>query len=135
MNFAEKCQALNQNGLCKADCCGPTPMSRDFIVEHYLSIPVELKYTLSAIPQSDYVLPMVDDDRCLFLDRTTCSCKIYDDRPEICRKFGDETHLMLSCPHMDAAGEDRNRQQRRKLQRNRDKAMDSWVKRIKQGGR
>lgn len=131
MNFAEKCHNLNGRGICKANCCGPMPMDRQFIMTHYGDTAPEITFSMKAVPESAAVIPLVDDDRCIFMDRKKFSCRIYNDRPEMCMKFGDESHPLLSCPHMNAQGMERNRQQRRKLQRALDKAMDGYIKRQK----
>lgn len=133
MKFADKCLTLNQKCKCKANCCGPMPMERQFIMEHYADTDPEITFTLKAVPQSTAVVPLVDgdDNRCVFLNREKHSCRIYNDRPEVCQRFGDESHPLLSCPHMDAQGEERNRQQRRSLQRKLSKAMDGYKKRQK----
>lgn len=133
MNFADKCHDLNQRSICNADCCGPMPMERQFFMEHYGNIEPNIGYLLGSVPESTAVIPLTDDAMCIFLDRTKRSCRIYNDRPEVCKRFGDESHPLLFCPHMDAQGKERNRQQRRKLQRKLSKAMDSYMKRQKPG--
>lgn len=37
-----------------------------------------------------------NDNKCPFL-RDDYKCNIYDRRPEICRKFGDGSHPLLTC--------------------------------------
>jgi len=134
MTFAEKCQELNQTCACRADCCGATPFERQFIVENYISITLQEKYTLKPIPDSNVVLPMTEDSKCIFLDRNTYSCNIYEKRPVICRQFGDESSRWLFCPHMDATGKGRIRQQRRNLQRKLKAVFDSYIKQAERLG-
>ncbi len=131
MNFAEKCHNLNKGGACRANCCCPMSMDRQFIMAHYGDTDPNITFSMAQVPESNAVVALVDDGRCVFLDREKYSCRIYDDRPEICVRFGDESHPLLSCPHMNAQGEERNRQHRRKLERALDKAMDGYTKRLK----
>ena len=134
MNFEEKCLELNATARCKADCCGPTPFPREFIVANYVNIPAGLEYSLKVVPRQEVVIPMTEDDHCIFLNRQSFSCQIYDERPQICREFGNESHRLLSCPHMDSSGKYRLRQQRRNLQRKLKAVFDSFINQTKKLG-
>lgn len=57
--------------------------------------------------------------RCVFLDEEW-KCRIYDERPEVCRMFGmvpvlDDTGLLLQCPFLHPSGSRRNHRERRLL--------------------
>ena len=134
MNFEEKCQELNATGRCKADCCGPTPFQREFIVANYANIPAGLEYKLKIIPGAEVVVPMTEDNHCIFLNRQSFSCQIYAERPQVCREFGNESHRLLSCPHMDSSGKNRLRQQRRSLQRKLKVVFDAYSNQAKKLG-
>ncbi len=47
-----------------------------------------------------WLIPIDEHVVCGFLT-TDFKCAIYDQRPDVCRKFGSvaETHEMLICPH------------------------------------
>lgn len=49
-------------------------------------------------PPSEFVNTSFDskNNKCPFL-RKDCKCNIYEDRPDICRRFGDGSHPMLVC--------------------------------------
>lgn len=49
------------------------------------------------------IIPITSDLLCPFLKKDL-GCAIYEDRPEVCRKYGDETHPMLCCPMQDKDG-------------------------------
>lgn len=46
----------------------------------------------------DSVIPLTEDCTCPFLDKDY-KCVIYKHRPEVCQKFGDESHPLLVCPY------------------------------------
>lgn len=68
------------------------------------------------VANTEFVLPMTENLKCCFLN-TDLSCNIYDDRPNICKKFGDESHSFMTCHFQDKHGRIRSRQERRKLER------------------
>ena len=63
------------------------------------------------------VVPDTEDHLCVFLDRETKQCTIYDDRPEMCRLFGTEDSPDLVCSYVHPSGKPRSRPDRRRLQR------------------
>jgi len=63
-----------------------------------------------------WIVPITDDLKCTFL-KDDFTCNIYHDRPHVCKKFGDETHLMMTCVFQDKNGRERSRQERRNLER------------------
>lgn len=83
---------------CGAECCGLAPIPRDlFERRKYL-----LQRQVTELQLSGNHVVVVDANGiCGFL---TCerTCAIYDERPEICRRFGEptETHPFLRCPYM-----------------------------------
>lgn len=102
---------------CKAECCGVVPIpakiwqrNQHKIVRH----PVE-KHKVMAGEHNKVaklcILPLTENGYCPFLNEDL-SCNIYDDRPEICKKFGDESHLMLTCPMQRADGTPRTDEER-----------------------
>lgn len=104
---------------CKAQCCGVVPMPKELYEKH--------KDKINRVPNEilnheGNVIPITADAYCPFLS-DDLQCNIYDDRPEICRKFGDETHPMLFCPHLDKNGNERSRQSRRQVERSSSKYM------------
>ena len=82
---------------CKAACCGFAPIPADLYERRkYL---LQRKVEVTPLP-GKHVIAVDSSGVCGFL---TCeyTCAIYDERPEICRRFGEpnEKHPFLKCPH------------------------------------
>lgn len=128
---------------CKAACCGMCPMpldlferNKDKIVQHPqkvqlwqspdvkgdLSMP-SLQEMKDVSNNIDMVLPITKNMKCCFLNEDY-SCNIYEDRPNICRKFGDESHIYMTCCYQSKDGRIRSRQERRSLERQCEGATD-----------
>ncbi len=90
---------------CKAQCCGVVPIPKDVYEKNQDKI-VRKPHLL--IDAGVNVIPITKDAYCPFLTEKL-DCNIYDDRPTICRKFGDETHPMLCCPCLDKNGKIRSK--------------------------
>jgi Fe-S-cluster containining protein len=94
---------------CKAECCGivPIPASIWQKNQHNIQRPIKEKHKVKAGKDGESaklcVLPITDDGYCPFLTKDY-KCAIYAQRPDICRKFGDESHIMLTCPMQKADG-------------------------------
>lgn len=108
-----KFECKKYHGKCQAKCCGivPIPYKTWQKNQHNIQREVLEKHKVEATdPQSKErvrsILPLTEDLYCPFLKKDL-SCGIYEDRPEICKKFGDETHLMLCCPMQRADGTER----------------------------
>ncbi len=83
---------------CHSECCGVVPIPNHTFKKnrHLLQRPV--KIFKNVFP---YTTVAVDEHgTCGFLS-TDFKCAIYDQRPDVCKKFGSigETHEMLICPH------------------------------------
>lgn len=90
---------------CKAACCGIVPLPKKYIGKFVKKQQVNF-YEVVSIDDKTAVF-LTKDTYCIYLNRQTKQCTIYKDRPEVCRKFGDETHLMLSCQFQKADGSKR----------------------------
>ncbi len=98
---------------CKAGCCGIVPISKEIYNSNKDKI---VRQPHEIIEEGDCVIPITQDVYCVFLDGDL-HCNIYEDRPDVCRKFGDESHAMLFCPVLDKNGKERSRQNRRAVER------------------
>ena len=127
------CRGAIQRGLCQADCCGPIP----FPVQEYR----RLRHKAYEEPQVEilsenqqYVFPLTNDLKCVFLHRDTLKCQIYSERPDVCRNYGAIEDLPCPCFKMNGAL--RTRAERRQMRRKIDKAMKEMVERnLKRVGR
>lgn len=95
------------HGKCGARCCGIVPFKKSLwnkkksVTQRPYTEIIEGKSK-----EGKVVIPLTPDLLCTFL-KEDLSCAIYDERPEVCRKFGDETHAMLCCPMQDKDGNER----------------------------
>ena len=111
-----KFECKKYHKICKAECCGVVPIPRSLWQkkQHAIQIPVIETFKGQARNKSDpsiqesFILPVTKDHYCPFL-KEDLSCAIYEDRPEICRKFGDESHPMMCCPVQDKDGNPRTK--------------------------
>lgn len=99
---------------CKAACCGLVPVPKDLLEKFHKKVQEFPQETV--VVDEHTVMHVTRDARCVFLNRKSLKCAIYKSRPELCRKFGDESHAFLSCryqhkdgsPRKDRAGFDRS---------------------------
>lgn len=78
-------------------------------------IPLDLQ-KLDLKSEEILVVPITQDMKCCFLNEDL-NCNIYEDRPNICRKFGDESHIFMTCSYQSKDGRCRSRQERRMIER------------------
>ena len=100
-NFSRVCECLVMTGKCHGDCCGPVIMDAQFFAdqEHRARPGVESSYIKGSL-----FLYRVGEHDCPFLRLESRRCRIYSKRPGICRKFGDESHELMRCPHIEKSG-------------------------------
>lgn len=60
-----------------------------------------------------HIHPITKDMLCPFLNRKTKSCEIYEDRPNICKHFGEK--IDLPCPYLDHKGNQRQTKEIKKI--------------------
>jgi hypothetical protein len=84
-NFAASCRNTIVSGRCQANCCGFVSLPKELVQLHKDKMEGEV---LQMRDEGDEVTCITKDRRCVFLDRKTLACKIYDDRPDVCMKFG-----------------------------------------------
>ena len=60
-------------------------------------------------------VPETADGLCAFLDRKAHRCAIYEDRPQVCREYGQIPEL--PCPYVKANGNPRSPAKVRRMQR------------------
>jgi len=83
-------------------CCGIVPFEKEFTEKH------KSKFQVKPVKIKEGVV-ITEDFRCVFMNRETKLCAIYDDRPEVCRLFGtkegiQKSGLGLACPHFKPNG-------------------------------
>lgn len=110
---------------CKASCCALVPFEKSLFTRNKL---------LSQTPIIEYVdlgnsvLPITEGGKCTFL-KADMSCAIYNERPEVCRLFGNETEPLLSCLYQKADGSKRPNKEKLKLSKKLHTIMQNRLKR------
>ena len=74
---------------CKAECCGAVPLAQSF-----KKYPFARKCEVKDF--DDFFIACDENLTCGFLDENY-KCSIYEDRPNLCRKFGNGKHKLLKC--------------------------------------
>ena len=111
-----KFECKKYHNVCKAKCCGVVPIPRVLWQKKQHAIQRQPKEIIKGIATNkedpsiteSIIIPITEDYYCSFLKKDL-SCAIYEDRPEVCRKYGDETHPMLCCPMQHKDGEKRKK--------------------------
>jgi Fe-S-cluster containining protein len=114
------------NFKCKkncGECCGPIPISKELFEKHKDKIQREIKQIVG-----DFYL--TEDLKCIFLNKETKKCEVYEDRPQICRNYGIGKNDALSCPYIKPNGNLRSSAMQRRIQRQIIHDIDVKMKRI-----
>jgi Fe-S-cluster containining protein len=105
----------------RGSCCGPVPFTKELLEKHRDKIKVEIEKEFEQ-DKGIWIIPK-DGLACVFLDRQTRKCLIYEDRPEVCRIFGEE---ILPCPYFKRSGNSRSKASMKKV----NKLFDNRIKRM-----
>lgn len=100
--------------VCKAECCTLAPIEEDVFRRNFTKLTAPVQEVIPFAP--GIVILMTETGKCPFLN-SELGCAIYEDRPAVCRKFGDETHLNLTCAHQTKDGKERPTKEKKKIQR------------------
>jgi Fe-S-cluster containining protein len=118
---------------CSAACCGNgTPLEKEVWERNKHKAVIQ---PIEVIELKGDVFPFAETgESCIFLDRETKKCVIYDDRPEICRLFGTgidrqgKPNILLECPYFKPNGNSRSEAKRKQLDRKVKKQMTETIK-------
>ena len=89
----------------RGDCCGLIPFTNEFIEKHKDKFQVkEVKIISSSEEKTD----ITDDMHCIFLNRSTKRCTVYNDRPKVCRLYGVTDDERLACEFFKPNGNPRS---------------------------
>ena len=104
-NTNPDCKKLIAEGKCKADCCGIVPMEYHAFFQikskAYIKDFEVKKFKMKGV---QFCTPIAKDFMCVFLNRETYSCEIYNSprKPNLCRQFGmSSTETLLACRHIN----------------------------------
>lgn len=107
----------------KSHCCGIIPFPLKFLEEHkkFFQESGELK------DDGNQSIILTPDLICVFMNRKTQMCAIYDERPEVCRLYG--TIEKLPCLYFKRSGNPRSPASQKIIKRQLNAMVDRAVKR------
>ena len=83
---------------CRSRCCGIVPIP----IELYLKYKHKIKsFYIKINFLRDTVLIIQWFLYCAFLDKKNYQCLIYNERPDICRLYGNGKHKYLTCKYLN----------------------------------
>lgn len=98
-----KCMNKVDIKVCRAACCGPVPIQKEIIEKHKDKLN---KKAIKLIMSHTEEIWVTRDATCGFLDKNFL-CKIYEDRPFVCRLMGTKTpdqYTTLDCSYLSQSG-------------------------------
>ena len=107
----------------KGCCCGIFQMDKKLVEKHKDKFQVE---TEKIVEDKNWIALLTKDLGCIFLNRKTKNCMIYEDRPEVCRLYGISKDPRLQCPYFKRSGARRSPGSQKKVE----KKIDSMTKQI-----
>ena len=107
---------------CAAECCSIVPFPSGFRFKHR-----PVRETTETVSFGRVEIYMTKDGKCPYLE-SDLKCSIHKHRPNICRKFGNEKHLCLTCPYQDKNGRIRGDKEREGIEREQETMQDVTLK-------
>ena len=95
-------------------CCGPFQMKKGFLDKHKDKFQVKPD---KIVEGGGWECALCNDLGCVFLNRKTKKCEIYEDRPEICKAYGYVDNIRIKCHWFKPSGRPRSEASRKKIQR------------------
>jgi len=101
----------------KARCCGIVPFkvrlwkAKQHLLQRNVKNVIE-----GSSNEGKVIIPITEDHSCPFLKKDL-ACAIYEDRPKLCKKYGDDSHILMSCPMQKADSTPRTTKEKKDLQR------------------
>ena len=89
----------------KGSCCGPVPFEKGFVEKYKDKIQVKSQKMVWDDNRDVFV---TEDLGCIFLNRQTRDCMIYEFRPEICKAYGNSDDVRIACPYFKKNGNPRS---------------------------
>ena len=109
---------------CKAHCCGMVPIP----IQTFITSPPS-RSIHNYNPIENMVFATDKEGYCVYLTKDY-KCSIYHKRPDVCKRYGDESHSMLVCPYMSKDDVIRTRAERKRLMREKNKQSNSILKNL-----
>jgi Fe-S-cluster containining protein len=86
---------------CESSCCGLFPLPAKLFNRHQHK--AQKPYRI--VETADHIIPLTEDGWCIFLNDKK-RCVIYNDRPNICRMYGEIPNPRLQCSRMRGEPDD-----------------------------
>lgn len=132
---------------CKADCCrGPIPMPRALLEKHKPVRPLlrvddigggmVIALAVDETQSTANPKPLYVEDQgsgqlvfgcCPFLGFDN-RCTVYEDRPDVCREFGSESSIFMTCSYQASDGRVRARPERRRIEADQTKRREASLR-------
>lgn len=107
------------------ECCGIIPLDKEIIERNKDKIQGEV---VEVIDGGTYQYYLTKDLGCIFLDRETKKCNIYNDRPDVCKMYGVTMDPRLQCPYIKPNGNPRSEAGRKRIERQTNKIIKEALK-------
>lgn len=111
-----------------SDCCGVIPMSEELVLKYVDKYQVEVLESKSA---GGEIIVMTDDFKCIFLNRNTNRCTIYEDRPAVCKEYGLTDRL--KCAYMKPSGRRRSPAMTKRVLRQINNQVNVTMRKLEKG--
>lgn len=112
--------------LCQADCCGIVIFDIQLweLFQHLKQVDIK-----EIVQESKKVLIITHDFYCIFLNRESRQCAIYQNRPSVCRLYGLVEDLQ--CPYIKPNGNIRSEANSKHIQRLINHQVDRAIEKFK----
>lgn len=117
---------------CKGECCQCVPIPARLLETHKPVREIVKILDVGVQVGEPCVVAVTESNRCPFLGEDF-KCTIYDDRPLVCRKYGDESCIFMKCSWQDKDGRLRSRQERRAVEREQQGDQKRIIERLRSG--
>jgi Fe-S-cluster containining protein len=102
---------LCENYPKRGSCCGVTPMDLSLVEKNKDKFQINGKIEIAG----DKCVVLTEDMACIFLNRETKECSIYENRPNLCKIFGFDEKLL--CPYFKSNGSPRSEAKTKQIDR------------------
>lgn len=109
----------------RGTCCGIIPMSKELVEKNkdkFQVIPVKI------VEDKSNCAVLTEDILCVFLDRKTKLCVIYEKRPNVCKLYGMVKHKDLQCAYFKRSGNRRSEASQKQVEKHIKKMTDDFIK-------
>ena len=114
--------------LKRGSCCGIFMMDKEWVMKHKFKMQVVPNKIIGGEDNSKHIAFLQNDLLCVFLNRETKMCAVYDNRPQVCKDYGLVKDENLQCPYFKPSGNRRSEASQKKVERHFDKLVNKILK-------